>query len=129
MKRTPVLLSLALCCALAPGMAHGEPADPKQSFIDTSFLEMDTNKDGRVDKAEYTRYQQSRFNKQADAITEAFKAMDTDGDGRINKTEAAVVPEIARYFDGLDTDKDGFLSMKELQQAMVAAQTAEAARK
>jgi Ca2+-binding EF-hand superfamily protein len=86
---------------------------------------MDTNKDGRVDKAEYARFQQARFSKQADSIDAAFSAMDR------TKTEGSaggshVVPEIAKYFAGLDTDGDGYLSLKEMQQAMVAAQTADA---
>lgn len=46
-----------------------------------------------------------------------------------SKEEASVVPEIAKYFAGLDTDGDGFLSLKEMQQAMVAAQTADAPTK
>lgn len=125
MKISPLLFALALI----PAFANGAPSDPKQAYIDSTFSDMDANKDGKVDKNEYSRFQQAHFNKQADSITEAFKAMDADGDGRITKAEAAIVPEIARYFDGLDTDKDGFLSLQELQQAMVAAQTAEAARK
>lgn len=125
MKMTPLLLALAL----APAVAHAAPADPKQAYIDSTFATMDTNKDGKVDKDEYSRYQQSRFNQQASSIDAAFKAMDSNGDGKISKAEAAVVPEIARYFDGLDTDKDGFLSLKEMQQAMVAAQTADALKK
>ncbi|MEX5404116.1 EF-hand domain-containing protein [Stenotrophomonas sp. WED208] len=56
----------------------------------------------------------------------AFKEMDADKDGKISRKEAAVVPEIAKCFAGLDTDGDGYLSLKEMQQAMVAAQTADA---
>ncbi|MNY73658.1 EF hand [compost metagenome] len=52
--------------------------------------------------------------------------MDKNKDGKISKEEATVVPEIAKYFTGLDTDGDGYLSLKEMQQAMVAAQTADA---
>ncbi|WP_350259409.1 EF-hand domain-containing protein [Stenotrophomonas riyadhensis] len=87
---------------------------------------MDANKDGHVDKAEYARFQQERFSRQADSIDVAFKEMDADKDGKISRKEAAVVPEIAKYFAGLDTDGDGHLSLKEMQQAMVAAQTADA---
>lgn len=57
---------------------------------------MDTNGDGRVDKAEYAHFQQARFSKQAQAIDDAFKAMDTNKDGRISKAEAAVVAEIEK---------------------------------
>lgn len=122
MKKTALLIAL---CA-APLASQAAPADPKQAYIDSTFTAMDTNKDGRVDKAEYTRYQQGRFSKQADSIDAAFSAMDTNKDGRISKDEATLVPEIAKYFAGLDTDGDGYLSLKEMQQAMVAAQTADA---
>lgn len=115
---------IALCAA--PLASQAAPADPKQAYIDSTFTAMDTNKDGRVDKAEYTRFQQGRFSKQADSIDAAFSAMDTNKDGRISKDEATLVPEIAKYFAGLDTDGDGYLSLKEMQQAMVAAQTADA---
>ncbi|AWB78911.1 MULTISPECIES: EF-hand domain-containing protein [Stenotrophomonas] len=122
MKKTALLIAL---CA-APLASQAAPADPKQAYIDSTFTAMDTNKDGRVDKAEYTRFQQGRFSKQADSIDAAFSAMDTNKDGRISKDEATLVPEIAKYFAGLDTDGDGYLSLKEMQQAMVAAQTADA---
>lgn len=122
MKKTALLIAL---CA-APLASQAAPADPKQAYIDSTFAAMDTNKDGRVDKAEYTRFQQGRFSKQADSIDAAFSAMDTNKDGRISKDEATLVPEIAKYFAGLDTDGDGYLSLKEMQQAMVAAQTADA---
>ncbi len=122
MKKTALLIAL---CA-APLASQAAPADPKQAYIDSTFTAMDANKDGRVDKAEYTRFQQGRFSKQADSIDAAFSAMDTNKDGRISKDEATLVPEIAKYFAGLDTDGDGYLSLKEMQQAMVAAQTADA---
>ena len=120
MKKTALLIAVPLLASQAA------PADPKQAYIDSTFTAMDTNKDGRVDKAEYTRFQQGRFSKQADSIDAAFSAMDTNKDGRISKDEATLVPEIAKYFAGLDTDGDGYLSLKEMQQAMVAAQTADA---
>ncbi|HDS1146432.1 MULTISPECIES: EF-hand domain-containing protein [Stenotrophomonas] len=125
MKTTALLI--ALC--VAPLLAEAAPADPKQAYIDSTFAAMDTNKDGRIDKAEYARFQQQRFSKQADSIDAAFTAMDANKDGRISKEEATVVPEIAKYFAGLDTDGDGYLSLKEMQQAMVAAQTADAPAK
>ncbi|WP_164135904.1 EF-hand domain-containing protein [Stenotrophomonas maltophilia] len=125
MTRTALLIAL---CA-TPLLAGAAPADPKQAYIDSTFTAMDANKDGRVDKAEYTKFQQARFSRQANSIDAAFTAMDTDKDGRISKEEATVVPEIAKYFAGLDTDGDGYLSLKEMQQAMVAAQTADAPTK
>lgn len=121
------LLIITLCAA--PLIGHAASGDQKQAYIDSSFAVMDSNGDGRIDKAEYAKYQQARFNKQADSIDAAFKEMDADKDGKISRKEAAVVPEIEKYFAGLDTDGDGYLSLKEMQQAMVAAQTADAPAK
>ena len=123
----PIALLPILC--LLPSLSFAATSDTKQAYIDTTFAAMDTNKDGRVDKIEYTKYQQSRFNEQAESIDAAFKEMDKDGDGKISKAEAQIVPEIAKYFDALDTDHDGSLSLAEMQQAMVAAQTADAVKK
>ncbi|WP_313207416.1 EF-hand domain-containing protein [Stenotrophomonas sp.] len=125
MNKTALLIAL---CA-APLLGHAASSDPEQAYIDSSFAAMDSNVDGRIDKAEYAKYQQARFSKQADSIDAAFKEMDKNKDGKISKEEAAVVPEIAKYFAGLDTDGDGYLSLKEMQQAMVAAQTADAPAK
>ncbi|ALN59364.1 MULTISPECIES: EF-hand domain-containing protein [Lysobacter] len=120
------IILVALCAA--PLLALAVSSDPKKAYIDFTFVAMDSNGDGLIDKPEYAKYQQARFSKQADSIDAAFKEMDKDKDGKINEDEAKVVPEIAKYFAGLDTDGDGFLSLKEMQQAMVAAQTADAAK-
>lgn len=122
MKKTGLLIAL---CAM-PALAHAAGNDPRQVYVDSTFSAMDANADGRVDKLEYAKYQNARFSKQADSIDAAFKAMDSNKDGRISKDEAAIVPEIAKYFAGLDVNGDGYLSLAEMQQAMVAAQTADA---
>ena len=124
MKKVALLIAIS-AVALA---ANAAPSDPKQAYIDATFAAMDANKDGRVDKNEYMQFQNARFNKQAESINAAFKEIDKNGDGKISKKEAAIAPEIAKYFDGLDSDRDGFLSLKEMQQAMVAAQTADASK-
>jgi len=125
MNKTLLIITLYA----APLIGHAASGDPKQAYIDATFTAMDANNDGRVDKTEYATFQQERFSKQADSIDAAFSAMDRNKDGRISKEEANVVPEIAKYFAGLDTDGDGYLSLKEMQQAMVAAQTADAPTK
>lgn len=124
MNKTIVLI--ALCTA--PVFAQATGNDLKQTHIDSTFAAMDGNADGHIDKTEYTKYRQARFGKQADSIDAAFKEMDKNKDGKIGKDEAAVVPEIEKYFTGLDTDSDGYLSLKEMQQAMVAAQIADDAK-
>lgn len=126
MKPLPLL---ALWAALALASAPAAASEPRQAYIDKTFVAMDANGDGHVDKAEYARFQQARFDQQSRAVDLAFNELDQDKDGKISKAESAVVPEIERYFEGLDTDRDGFLSREEMQRAMVAAQTAEAAIK
>ncbi|KAF1016261.1 MAG: hypothetical protein GAK31_01750 [Stenotrophomonas maltophilia] len=121
-----IALLLALSAAGAAQAANTPAPLSTQAYIDSTFAAMDSNKDGSIDKGEFTRFQQARFGKQTESINAAFKAMDTNGDGRISKDEAKVVPEIAHYFNGLDTDGDGYLSLQELQRAMQAAQTADA---
>jgi Ca2+-binding EF-hand superfamily protein len=83
MRMNKTALLIALCAA--PLLAHASPTDPKQAYIDSTFTAMDSNKDGRVDKTEFTAYQQARFSKQADSIDAAFAAMDKNKDGKISK--------------------------------------------
>lgn len=128
MKRI-ALLALATTAPLLAGAVSDDQKQEKQAYIDKTFAAMDTNRDGRIDKAEFTRFQQARFKKQSDSIDAAFNELDKDKDGKISKAEATVVPDIANYFDGLDTDKDGFLSRGEMHKAMAAARTAETAAK
>lgn len=40
--------------------------------------------------------------------------LDSDKDGKISKTEAAKDKALAKIFDALDRDKDGYLSAEEL---------------
>ena len=120
--KTLICAALALATAVASNAAA---ADPRQDAIDKAFTTIDTNRDGRIDKAEYSRFSQAKFAKQARSMDTAFDVMDANKDGKIVKAEAAMVPAIATYFDGLDGDKDGALSRAEMQQAMTAAQAAE----
>ncbi len=46
---------------------------------------------------------------------ERIKAADKDGDGKISRTEAVALPRIAKHFDEIDTNKDGFLSKEEMK--------------
>ena len=58
------------------------------------------------------------------ALIERLKAADKDGDGRISREEAAALPHLAKNFDRLDTNKDGFISRDELQAARKHRQAA-----
>ena len=51
----------------------------------------------------------------AHKMHERLKAADTDGDGKISRAEAAALPRLAKHFDEIDTNKDGFLTKEELK--------------
>ena len=51
----------------------------------------------------------------AKKMQERLKAADKDGDGKISRTEAAALPRIAKHFDEIDTNKDGFVTTEELK--------------
>ena len=51
----------------------------------------------------------------AHKMHERFKAADKDGDGKISRAEAVALPRIAKHFDEIDTNKDGFVTKEELK--------------
>ena len=51
----------------------------------------------------------------AHKMQERWKAADKDGDGKINRAEAIALPRIAKHFDEIDTNKDGFVTREELK--------------
>ena len=46
---------------------------------------------------------------------ERLKAADKDGDGKISRAEAVALPRIAKHFDEIDTNKDGFITREEMK--------------
>lgn len=70
------------------------------------FDELDTDKDGKLSMDEMRNSAQSRLH-----------AADTNQDGAIDRAEAeASLPRVAKGFDRLDADKDGKLTVEEVQQ-------------
>lgn len=116
--------TIAFAFALAAGAPL--PAQTADPSIDRSFGAMDANKDGTIDRTEYGRFMQDKFDRQAAAMEIAFNEMDTNKDGGVSKSEAAAVPVIASAFDGLDANRDGKLSGAEMRDALVKARAAEA---
>ena len=74
------------------------------------FDQIDTNKDGFLSKDELA----AARTRIKDAI---FAHIDTDADGRISRDEAAGFPRLARHFDQVDANKDGYLTKEELRAA------------
>ena len=57
--------------------------------------------------------------------TERFKRADANNDGKLTREEARKgMPGVARNFDQIDTNKDGFLSPDELKAARMAHRAA-----
>jgi Ca2+-binding EF-hand superfamily protein len=80
------------------------------------FEKMDTNKDGKVTAAEMTAAHPAvtgHAAKKSDmSAADKIKAIDSDGDGVITADEHAKASEA--MFAKMDTDKDGYLSKKEM---------------
>jgi hypothetical protein len=50
----------------------------------------------------------------------AFKKADKDHDGTLDQKEAKAMPDVAKNFDAIDTDKDGTVSLEEVHSFMKA---------
>ena len=61
--------------------------------------------------------------KMHEMFEQRFKKADSNGDGKLSKVEAqAGMPRVAKNFDAIDTDKDGFITQAEIAAAMASRQ-------
>jgi Ca2+-binding EF-hand superfamily protein len=99
--------------------------DEVPPFLAQRFDKIDTNGDGKLDRAEIERFQEvlrKRFGQQAQVepnleiervVNKFLQLFDTDKDGKISKAEAR--GRLAEKFALFDTNKDGYLDRVELR--------------
>jgi Ca2+-binding EF-hand superfamily protein len=96
------------------GKISREEANASLPGIAKNFDALDTNKDGSLSKEELAAA--GRKQGRGHQMQEHMKAADTNGDGKFSREEAnASLPQIARNFDAIDTNKDGFVTKDELR--------------
>jgi len=76
-----------------------------------NFSKMDTNADGQVSRDEMRNYKMQHGH--AD-MQKSFTAADVNGDKMIDKSEAVSLSMLNENFAAIDTNKDGSVSMGEL---------------
>ncbi len=87
----------------------------KHPMIEKAFTQIDTNQDGFLTTDELKAHHEKMRGSMKD-MKAKVNAADTNKDGKWSKDEVnqADLPMIKEHFDTIDTDKDGFLTKKEL---------------
>jgi Ca2+-binding EF-hand superfamily protein len=94
--------------------------------ISQHFDEIDANHDGYVTFDELQAFARAHHGRHG--AGHGLKALDKDGDGKISREEAAAAPHLAKNFDRIDTNHDGFITPDELGAAHQAMRKAHWAR-
>ena len=104
------------------GRISAAEADVDSAF-DTTFGDMDADKDGFVSDSEYRTFAKANMDTSqgaehaavhSEVVTrDVFSRLDTDGDGRISTTEAALDAGFSGMLSAMDADNDGFVSQDE----------------
>lgn len=76
--------------------------------LDTTFQEMDRNKDGKLSREEFDR-----------EAVRVFKENDKNQDGALSKSEFSQIKGAQSKFEDLDTNKDGKVDLQELREAAI----------
>jgi hypothetical protein len=51
-------------------------------------------------------------------VDKRFAEADKDGDGKLTREEAEAMPRVSKNFDKLDADKQGYVTLAQLKEAM-----------
>ena len=103
---------LALVAGTAMAAAQGAPDGGWRGGF---FRQLDTNKDGKIERTEVQAWSDARF-----------KALDTAGDGALTKEQyvdamiAQIRPRLEQRFDKLDANKDGKVTAAEFDAPALA---------
>jgi Ca2+-binding EF-hand superfamily protein len=93
-----------------------------RKWLAKQFDRIDSDKDSRLSKEEMQAHREAMRNRHMAKLEERFKAADKDGDQALTRTEveASKMPRLLKHFDRTDANKDGTLSMEELQASRTA---------
>lgn len=134
------LLVAAMAVAIAGAALAAPPAPSADASQRHPMMQLDTNNDGLIDRAEAAKYPRlaekfDTLDSNKDGKLDAGERpsrqgkrgrrggmariieLDTDGDGRISRAEAAARPQFAARFDQVDGNRDGYLVSSELRAA------------
>lgn len=135
MRRFPSLFSALLLSAVAV-QAHAQqqpqPTPEQRQALQARWKAADSNNDGYIDRGEaqamgpiakhFDELDADKDGKLSvdemrNSVQSRLHAADTNQDGAIDRAEAeASLPRVAKAFDRLDTDKDGKLTVEEVQE-------------
>jgi Ca2+-binding EF-hand superfamily protein len=135
MRTRTALLAIAALSLPAFGtvarQALPQPTPEQQRALQARWATLDRDRDGYLDRAEVAatpalsaRFEQIDANRDARLSQQEMRASaedrlgaaDTNHDGAIDRAEAeAGLPRVARFFDRLDGDGDGRLTIEEVQ--------------
>ena len=115
MKTKWIVGSALLALVAGTALAAAQDGAPQGGWRGGFFRQLDTNKDGKVERTEVLAWSEARF-----------KKLDTAGDGALTKEQyvdamiAKIRPRLEQRFDKLDADKDGKVTAAEFEAPALA---------
>lgn len=91
-------------------------------YLAKRFDEIDTNKDGKIDRNEMKAHHEAMMAKRREMMAERFRKADRDGDGALSLAEAqdAKMKPIVVHFVDIDANHDGKVTPDEIRGWMQA---------